>query len=48
MGPALLLIAHLYRVEQRARELTAAERHRLRQLESRPILDNLEKYLLEI
>jgi transposase len=48
MGPALLLIAHLYRVEQRARELTGAERHRLRQLESRPILDKLQKYLLEI
>jgi transposase len=48
MGPALLLIAQLYRVEKQARTLTAEERLRLRQLESRPILDKLHDYLLEI
>ena len=48
MGPALLLIAQLYRVEKLARELKAEERHRLRQLRSRPILDKLQSYLLEI
>lgn len=48
MGPALLLIAHLYRVERRSRSLTPEDRLRLRQLESRPILDKLHDYLLEI
>ena len=48
MGPALLLIAQLYRVEQQARPLTAEDRLQLRQLESRPILDKLHDYLLEI
>jgi transposase len=48
MGPALLLIAQLYRVEALARELTAEERLRLRQLQSRSILDKLHNYLLEI
>jgi transposase len=48
MGPALLLIAQLYRVEKQARELTAADRFDLRQLQSRPILDKLHNYLLEI
>jgi len=48
MGPALLLIAQLYQVEDRARSLTAEERLCLRQLESRPILDKLNHYLLEI
>jgi transposase len=48
MGPALLLIAQLYRVEKQARLLTAEERLRLRQLRARPILDKLRQYLLEI
>jgi transposase len=48
MGPALLLIAPLYRVEKQARRLTAEERLRLRQLRARPILDKLRQYLLEI
>lgn len=48
MGPALLLIAQLYRVEKRARPLAAEQRLRLRQLQSRPILDKLHAYLLEI
>src|SRR5215470_14211632 len=48
MGPALLLIAQMYRVEKQARSLTAAERLQLRQLQSRPILDKLRNYLLEI
>jgi transposase len=48
MGPALLLIAQLYRVEKQARPLTAEDRLRLRQLQARPILDKLHQYLLEI
>jgi transposase len=48
MGPALLLIAQLYRVEQQARPLTAEDRLGLRQLQSRPILHKLHDYLLEI
>jgi transposase len=48
MGPALLLIAQLYKVEDRARALNAEERLQLRQLESRPILHKLHNYLLEI
>lgn len=48
MGPALLLIAQLYKVEDRVRGLSAGERFRLRQLESRSILDKLRNYLLEI
>ena len=48
MGPALLLIAQLYRVETQARPLAAEDRFRLRQLQSRPILDKLQDYLLEI
>ena len=48
MGPALLLIAQLYRIEKQARPLTAQDRLQLRQLESRPILDKLHNYLLEI
>jgi len=48
MGPALLLIAHLYRVEKQARSLAAGERLHLRQLQSRPTLDKLRDYLLEI
>jgi transposase len=48
MGPALLLIAELYRIEDRARGLTAEDRLRLRQLESKPVLDKLRDYLVEI
>jgi transposase len=48
MGPALLLIAQLYRVEEQARPLSSEERLRLRQLQSRPVLDKLHCYLLEI
>lgn len=48
MGPALLLIAQLYRVEGAARSLTAEDRWRRRQLQSRPLLDKLQKYLLEM
>src|SRR5690349_14838892 len=48
MGPALLLIAQLYRVEDRARGWSAEERLALRQRESRPVLDKLHGYLLGI
>ncbi len=48
MGPALLLIAQLYRVEKEARPLTAEDRLRLRQLQSQPILEKLHNYLSEI
>jgi hypothetical protein len=48
MGVALSLIAQLYAVEKQVRPLTASERLELRQLESRPILDKLHGYLLEI
>lgn len=48
MGPALLLIAQLYRVEKQARRWAPADRLELRQLRSRPILDKLYAYLLEI
>ena len=48
MGPALLLIAQLYRVEKHGRVLVAADRLRLRQLESQPILEKIHKYLLEM
>jgi transposase len=48
MGPALLLIAQLYRVEERAREWSAEERLALRQRESRPVLEKLHGYLLEM
>jgi transposase len=48
MGPALLLIAQLYRVEKQARAWMPEDRLRLRQLESQPILDKLRDYLLEI
>jgi transposase len=48
MGPALLLIAQLYRVEKRTRSLTPQDRLQLRQVGTRPILDKLRNYLLEI
>lgn len=48
MGPALLLIAQLYRVEKLAQGLKANETLSLRQLQSRSILDKLHSYLLAI
>jgi len=48
MGPALLLIAQLYRMEKQARPLTAEDRLGLRQLQSQPILEKLHNYLSEI
>lgn len=48
VGPALLLIAQLYRMEKRAQLLTAEDRLRLRQLQSQPILEKLHNYLSEI
>jgi len=48
MGPALLLIAQLYRVEKRARTLPSKERLHLRQVESHAILAKLRGYLAEI
>jgi len=48
MGPALLLVAQLYRVEQQARPMTPEHRLQLRQEQSRPILDKLCDYLREI
>ena len=48
MGPALFLIAQLYRVEEQARGWGAEQRLELRQRESRPILDKLHGYLQEI
>src|SRR4029077_331003 len=44
----LLLIAQLYRVEKEVRPLSAEDRLRLRQLQSKPALDKLCNYLLEI
>jgi transposase len=48
MGPALFLIARLYRVEEQARGWSAEARLELRQREARPILDKLHGYLVEI
>jgi hypothetical protein len=48
MGPALLLIAQLYRVEQRARGMSSQDRLRLRQLYSQGLLQQLHDYLVEI
>ena len=48
VGPVLFLIAQLYRVEEQARESDAEGRLELRQRESRPILDKLHGYLLEM
>jgi transposase len=48
MGPTLLLIAQLYRVEEQARGWSAEERLKLRQRESRSVLEKLHGYLLEI
>ena len=48
MGPVLLLIAQLYKIEEQARSFSEEDRLALRQLKSRPILDKLHAYLLEI
>ena len=48
MGPALLLIAQLYRVERQARPMTPGDRLQLRQQQSQPIPDKLRDYLEEI
>jgi transposase len=48
VGPVLFLIAQLYRVEEQARGWNAEARLGLRQRESRPILDKLHEYLLEL
>jgi transposase len=48
MGPALLLIAQLYRVEKQARPLAPDDRLQLRQLQSQPILAKLRDYLVEV
>jgi hypothetical protein len=48
IGPALLLIAQLYRVEKRARPMAAEDRLELRRRESRPLLNKVHDYLLEI
>jgi transposase len=48
MGPALLLIAQLYRVEKHAKGLSSAQRLALRQLQAKPIAKKLHDYLLEI
>jgi len=48
MGPALHLIGRLYGVEDRAKSLTAKDRLALRKRLSRPVMDDLNKYLLEI
>jgi transposase len=48
MGPVLWFIAELYKVEDRAAAMTAAERLCLRQIESKPILDQLLGYLQRI
>jgi transposase len=48
MGKALHLIAKLYRVEDRAKGLSAEERFALRQRLSAPVMANLHAYLLRI
>lgn len=48
MGPALFLIAKLYRIESRIRGLDAGQRLALRQRESKPTMDKLHAWLLRI
>ena len=48
MGKALHLIAKLYRVEDRAKGLSAEERLALRQRLSAPVMAKLHAYLLKI
>jgi len=44
---ALNLIAQLYAIERKAKDLTARERYDLRQKQAKPILDELEAWLKE-
>jgi hypothetical protein len=48
MGPALFLIARLYRIESKVRGLDAGQRLAIRQQESRPTMDQLHTWLLQI
>lgn len=48
MGPALLLIAQLYRVERQVRPFSSEDRLRFRQFHAKPILEKLHHYLVEI
>ena len=48
MGKTLHLIAQLYRVEDRARALSAEERFALRQRLSAPVMAKLHAYLLRV
>jgi transposase len=48
MGPAIHLIARLYAVEDRARELTGEQRLKLRNQLSAPLAEKLYRYLLKI
>jgi hypothetical protein len=50
MGPALHLIARLYRVEERSKalELTAEQRRELRRRVASPVMERLHAYLLEL
>ncbi len=48
MGPALALIARLYKFEDLAAALTLSERQALRERWSRPVLNRLRRYLLEL
>jgi transposase len=48
MGPVMHLIARLYRVEECAREMTAADRYALRQRVSAKLLEKIHAYLLEL
>jgi len=48
MGPALALIARLYKFEGLAAALTPSERRFLRERWSRPVLHKLRRYLLEL
>jgi len=48
MGPALHLIGRVYRVEDRAKGLTAEERLELRRRLSAPVMEKRHKYVLDI
>ena len=50
MGPALHLIARLYRVEERAKapSSSAEQRQKLRQRISSRLIDKLHRYLLKL
>jgi transposase len=48
MGPALHLIARLYRIEDQARDRSTGERFNMRQQLSKPVLEKLKRYLIEL